>query len=345
MPRPRAPTSKRRRSADPEFGEPHLGLGLVYFRDEPDRRRAARDADGDAARTEGRAVPELSRQGVLPGAALSRRPVGAGVGQAPRPARPDAVALRELLPARSEPAGGGARRAAAGHRAQRSPRRLPQPAAARPRPGDEERQPRGDLPAARIRGVGRVRSAELARDWTSPTPAPTSSSPRPTAGLPDRTQALGSELLQYFLYAPVNRNSFNNFAEYTALLEQPRRQFDGRRRRPEAASARSATSCIAAATSASPMSPSSSWRTRTALGSTERDDRLQGFFQGKLALGRRSDLFFSFTGVRNETGASTDDHAHASAWRSARPSSCVSSSSGPNRRSPPTSPTRRRRSA
>ena len=42
--------------------------------------------------------------------------------------------------------------------------------------------------------------------------------------LPDRTQASGSELLQYFLYAPVNRNSFNNFAEYTALLEQPRRQ-------------------------------------------------------------------------------------------------------------------------
>ncbi|MGQ0736683.1 MAG: tetratricopeptide repeat protein, partial [Acidobacteriota bacterium] len=43
-------------------------------------------------------------------------------------------------------------------------------------------------------------------------------------GLPDRTQAVGSELLQFFLYAPVNRTSFNNFAEYTALLEQPRRQ-------------------------------------------------------------------------------------------------------------------------
>lgn len=42
--------------------------------------------------------------------------------------------------------------------------------------------------------------------------------------LPDRTQALGSEVLQYQLYAPVNRNSFNNFNEYTALLEQPDRQ-------------------------------------------------------------------------------------------------------------------------
>jgi tetratricopeptide (TPR) repeat protein len=39
--------------------------------------------------------------------------------------------------------------------------------------------------------------------------------------LPDRTQALSSELLQYFIYAPVNRNSFNTFSEYTALLEQP----------------------------------------------------------------------------------------------------------------------------
>jgi tetratricopeptide (TPR) repeat protein len=43
--------------------------------------------------------------------------------------------------------------------------------------------------------------------------------------LPDRTQALSSALLQYFLYAPVNRNTFNTFSEYTALLDQPLRQF------------------------------------------------------------------------------------------------------------------------
>jgi tetratricopeptide (TPR) repeat protein len=41
--------------------------------------------------------------------------------------------------------------------------------------------------------------------------------------LPDRTQALASEPLQFFLYSPVNRNSFNTFSEYTALLEQPYR--------------------------------------------------------------------------------------------------------------------------
>src|SRR4029079_12298252 len=36
------------------------------------------------------------------------------------------------------------------------------------------------------------------------------------------------------------------------------------------------------------------------------DVRLQGFFQGKLALGRRSDVFFSFTGVRSNRGADDD---------------------------------------
>jgi tetratricopeptide (TPR) repeat protein len=42
--------------------------------------------------------------------------------------------------------------------------------------------------------------------------------------LPDRTQALSSELDQYFLYAPVNLNSFNNFSEYTSLFERPFKQ-------------------------------------------------------------------------------------------------------------------------
>jgi tetratricopeptide (TPR) repeat protein len=42
--------------------------------------------------------------------------------------------------------------------------------------------------------------------------------------LPDRTQAQSSELDQYFLYAPVNLNSFNNFSEYTSLFERPFKQ-------------------------------------------------------------------------------------------------------------------------
>ncbi len=39
--------------------------------------------------------------------------------------------------------------------------------------------------------------------------------------LPDRLQAQTSEFLQYLLYAPVNRNSFYSFNEYAALFEQP----------------------------------------------------------------------------------------------------------------------------
>ncbi|HUX21504.1 MAG TPA: TonB-dependent receptor, partial [Spirochaetia bacterium] len=39
--------------------------------------------------------------------------------------------------------------------------------------------------------------------------------------MPDRLQAQGSELLQYQLLAPVNRNSFSSFNEYTSLFDQP----------------------------------------------------------------------------------------------------------------------------
>lgn len=43
--------------------------------------------------------------------------------------------------------------------------------------------------------------------------------------LPDRLQAMSSELLQYRLTAPVNQNSFNTFNEYTALFELPRTSY------------------------------------------------------------------------------------------------------------------------
>ena len=120
--------------------------------------------------------------------------------------------------------------------------------------------------------------------------------------LPDRSQAGGSELLQYFLYAPVNRNSFNSFAEYTALLEQPQRQFSvtaetGTRERKyidvvhrggNERFAHFGFIEFAQQNGARPLKD---------------DDRLQGFFQGKLALGRRSDLFATFSGVRRSSGA------------------------------------------
>lgn len=124
--------------------------------------------------------------------------------------------------------------------------------------------------------------------------------------LPDRTQALSSELLQYFLYAPVNRNSFNNFAEYTALLEQPRRQLTvasetGTRDRVYGNIVHRGGNERFAHVGFLEMAQQNGARP------TRGDDRLQGFFQGKLALGRRSDLFMSFNGVRRNNGA--DDSA------------------------------------
>lgn len=124
-------------------------------------------------------------------------------------------------------------------------------------------------------------------------------------GLTDRTQALGSELLQYFLYAPVNRNAFNNFAEYTALLEQPGRQLtidtqggSGDRFHGgvthRGGNERFAHVAFIQTTHEDGTRP------------TQRDERVQGFVQSKLSLSRKTDVFFSFSGVRDEEGASRD---------------------------------------
>jgi tetratricopeptide (TPR) repeat protein len=123
--------------------------------------------------------------------------------------------------------------------------------------------------------------------------------------LPDRTQALGSELLQYFLHAPVNRNSFNNFSEYTSLLEQPRRQFDaevetGTRDRTfgnvahRSGNERFAHVVFAQASRQDGARPGNS------------DDRYQGLFQGKLSFTSSSDMFVSLSAARSERGQDDD---------------------------------------
>jgi tetratricopeptide (TPR) repeat protein len=124
-------------------------------------------------------------------------------------------------------------------------------------------------------------------------------------GLPDRNEALGSELLQYFLYAPVNRNSFNNFSEYTALLEQPRRQLEvtteaGTRERVFGNVNHRSGNERFAHVAFFQAAREDGFRTN------RQDDRLQGFFQGKLSFGSRSDVFFSFSGVRSNEGADDD---------------------------------------
>lgn len=124
--------------------------------------------------------------------------------------------------------------------------------------------------------------------------------------LPDRTQAFGSELLQYFLYSPVNLNSFNNFAEYTALLEQPLNevlasQGGGDRRY---AATRFTTR------SGNQRFAHTAFVDYYRLEGTRLDDadqRVQGFGQAKVALGETSDLFLSGTAVKSTRGQDPDE--------------------------------------
>jgi cytochrome c-type biogenesis protein CcmH/NrfG len=120
--------------------------------------------------------------------------------------------------------------------------------------------------------------------------------------LPDRNEAGSSELLQYFLYAPVNRNSFNNFAEYTALLEQPRRQFTVTF---EAGTRERSFGNVNNRIGNERYAHVAFFQAARQEGSriVKDDDRVQGFYQGKLALDRRTDLFFSIGLVRDNTGA------------------------------------------
>src|SRR5207253_2470399 len=113
--------------------------------------------------------------------------------------------------------------------------------------------------------------------------------------LPDRTQALAGELDQYFLYSPVNLNSFNNFSEYTALLERPFKQL-------------TVTQAGGNLTYASTNVRTQSGNERfahTAFINYRRQDgsrpdasdyRVQGTATAKVALGETSDLFFVLTG-------------------------------------------------
>lgn len=125
--------------------------------------------------------------------------------------------------------------------------------------------------------------------------------------LPDRTQAVGSELLQYFLHAPVNRNSFNSFAEYTSLLEQPRRQLDAtieRATRDRGAfdiSHRAGNERFTYVTFAS-GSLQDGARVDT------RDERFQAAFQGKLALGASNDVFVYLNRVTSNYGDSEESY-------------------------------------
>jgi tetratricopeptide (TPR) repeat protein len=122
-------------------------------------------------------------------------------------------------------------------------------------------------------------------------------------GLTDRSEANSSELLQYFLYAPVNRNSFNSFSEYTALLEQPRQQLDAS---AELGSRDRGFVNVAHRSGNERFAHVAFIQGAREAGSRldTDDERIQGFFQGKLSLTKRADLFVSYSGVRDEEGDS-----------------------------------------
>ncbi len=119
--------------------------------------------------------------------------------------------------------------------------------------------------------------------------------------MPDRYQALASELLQYFLYAPVNRNSFNSFNEYTALLEQPRRQLSFT---TETGSRTHGFGDVTSISGNERFAHAAFLEVRRDDGArpTNADNRMQAFFQGKLAFNSSSDLFLSANVSRKDAG-------------------------------------------
>ena len=118
--------------------------------------------------------------------------------------------------------------------------------------------------------------------------------------LPDRTQALGSELLQYFLYAPVNRNSFNTFSEYTALIEQPYASLSlvGGLGEP----GRSRATAITRSGNDTLAHYAFVEQNREDGARPEADTRTQAFGQAKLAFSEKSDLFVSLNAAWNVFG-------------------------------------------
>src|SRR4029453_1442705 len=119
--------------------------------------------------------------------------------------------------------------------------------------------------------------------------------------LPDRTQTLSRELLQYFFYAPVNRNSFNNFSEYTALFDQPMRQVTVT---PGLGTDGWFTGNVVSRSGNQRFAHNAFIEHRGEDGGRpdRRDQNTTGFAQAKVSLTDRDTLFASFLDVRRTDG-------------------------------------------
>jgi len=123
--------------------------------------------------------------------------------------------------------------------------------------------------------------------------------------LPDRTQALSSELDQYFVYAPVNLNSFNNFSEYTSLFERPLKQLT----LTQGIGDRGQTETVVRTQSGNSRLAHTAfvdYQRRDSVRPLESDYRVQGTAFMKFAFGPSSDLFATLTGVKQDKGKDND---------------------------------------
>src|SRR5262249_425340 len=114
-----------------------------------------------------------------------------------------------------------------------------------------------------------------------------------------------SELDQYFLYAPVNLNSFNNFSEYTSLFERPFRQLTvtagaGDSAHGEAAVRTQSGSARFAHTAFVDYAGQNGPRPHTP------DYRVQGTAVMKFSFGAATNMFATLTGVKQDKGKDYD---------------------------------------
>lgn len=123
--------------------------------------------------------------------------------------------------------------------------------------------------------------------------------------LPDRTQALSSELDQYFLYAPVNLNSFNNFSEYTSLFERPFHQL---RLTQEGGSLQYESTTVQTQSANERFAHNAfvDYYRREGARLDRKDYRVQGTGIVKVAFGPATNLFATATGVRRVKGQDND---------------------------------------
>ena len=108
--------------------------------------------------------------------------------------------------------------------------------------------------------------------------------------IPDRLQAQGSELLQYLLLAPVNRNLFSSFNEYTVLFEKPKLSLA---LYGEGAYPWFGLGELGSRSGSNSFAHLAFFNYKLFEGARpDLDERFYGYGQAKMALGKKTDLFF-----------------------------------------------------